>query len=253
MTSLVKPAPGTGGSDRGKVLNLPNLITISRFVLSIVFFVLLGLFDAYYYKLVGDPLPSKAVLLLDVSIAVFILAACTDWVDGYLARKWGLVSTFGRIADPFVDKVFICGSFIFLIPITPLVPAWFVVVLIMREFLVSGLRSFLEARGVAFGAGMGGKLKMLFQSVTVPFVLFYRANHFDSRPWKIIVIVLLVLTILLTVTSTVEYVKRAIRLMRDGDSPPRSPRGDGDLPPRSPRGDGDLPPQSPRGDGDRKT
>ena len=214
MTSLPRLSPGAIDSDRVGIFSLPNLITMSRLGLSLVFFVILGLFDGKYWKYVGEPLPAGGVIILDVSIVVFILAAATDFLDGHLARKWGMLSTFGRIADPFVDKVFICGSFIFLIPITPLVPAWYVVVIITREFLVSGLRSFVESRGVAFGAGLGGKLKMLFQSVTIPFVIFYRANFFDSSALKVFVIILLALSLILTVTSSVEYVQRAVRILR---------------------------------------
>jgi CDP-diacylglycerol--glycerol-3-phosphate 3-phosphatidyltransferase len=182
----------------------------------VVFFVFLGLFDQNFWRYVGQPVPREGVLLLDVAIAVFMLAAASDFLDGYLARKWKMISTFGRIADPFVDKVFICGSFIFLIPISPLVQPWYVVVIIMREFLVSGLRSFLESRGVAFGAGMGGKLKMVFQSVTVPFVLFYRAHFLGSRPLRVTAIILLAATLLLTITSTTSYVRRAVTILRQG-------------------------------------
>jgi CDP-diacylglycerol--glycerol-3-phosphate 3-phosphatidyltransferase len=197
-----------------KVFNLPNQITIARLLLSVVFFVFLGLFDQNFGRYVGQPLPTEGAVLLDVAIAVFVLAAASDFLDGYLARKWKMVSTFGRIADPFVDKVFICGSFVFLIPISPLVQPWFAVVILMREFLVSGLRSFLESRGVAFGAGMGGKLKMVCQSVTIPLVLLYRANLPGSEAMRALVIGFLTGTLLFTVTSTVDYVKRATVLLR---------------------------------------
>jgi CDP-diacylglycerol--glycerol-3-phosphate 3-phosphatidyltransferase len=203
-------------TDWATLFNLPNQLTMARLILSVVFFVLLGVFDMYFWKYVGKSLPSGSwgVLLLNISIAVFILAACSDFLDGYLARKWRMVSTFGRIADPFVDKVFICGSFIFLIPITPLVQAWYVVVIIMREFLVSGMRSFIEARGMAFGAGWSGKLKMVFQSVTIPVVIFYRANFHESRVIWSLVIGLLSLTLFLTVFSCIVYTIRAISLLK---------------------------------------
>ena len=90
------------------------------------------------------------------------------------------------------------------------------VVIIVREFLVSGLRSFIEARGVAFGAGPGGKLKMVFQSATVPIVILYRARFDDSANMRFLVIGLLAATLVLTVTSTVEYVWRAVKLLRNG-------------------------------------
>lgn len=199
----------------GTVFNLPNQITIARLFLSVVFFVLLGLFDQNFgLKVrVGEPLPAGGVLLLDLSIGVFILAAASDFLDGYLARRWKMISTFGRIADPFVDKVFICGSFVLLIPISPLVQPWFVVVIMMREFLVSGLRSFLESRGVEFGAGLGGKLKMVLQSVAIPFVIFHRAHFSHAPTMKYLVIALLGGTLLFTVTSTVGYVRRAVAIL----------------------------------------
>jgi CDP-diacylglycerol---glycerol-3-phosphate 3-phosphatidyltransferase len=222
MTSSPLRSVGPSGKDpvRG-IFTLPNQITISRLFLSLVFFILVALFDQIYgpFRVPFPPIPTGGLIILDISIGVFILAAATDWVDGHLARKWKMVSTFGRIADPFVDKVFICGSFIFLIEISPLVQPWFVVVIVVREFLVSGLRSFLESRGVPFGAGWGGKLKMGFQSITIPFVILYRANFPDSRPLRYLVIALLAATLLLTVTSTVEYVDRAIRLLRSNPEP----------------------------------
>src|ERR1041385_340413 len=170
MTSSPSLFPRSQGTDPlggPPIFNLPNQITIARLILSVVFFVLLALFDQVYgpFKIPFPPLPAGGLALLDVAIGVFILTAATDFLDGYLARKWGMVSAFGRIADPFVDKVFICGSFIFLIAISPLVQPWLVVVIIMREFLVSGLRSFLESRGIPFGAALGGKMKMVVQSI----------------------------------------------------------------------------------------
>ncbi len=231
MTSSPSPSAMKTGEDpaKGALFTLPNQLTIARLLLSVVFFVLLGIFDQKFWKFVGKPLhpdATGAILLLNISIVVFIFAALSDFLDGYLARKWGMVSTFGRIADPFVDKVFICGSFIFLIPISPLVQPWYVVVIIMREFLVSGLRSFLESRGVAFGAGWSGKLKMAFQSMTVPLVIFYRANFFNWQPMKILVISFLSLTLFLTVISSIDYVMRAVGLLTSkvkGNSEPLKP------------------------------
>jgi CDP-diacylglycerol---glycerol-3-phosphate 3-phosphatidyltransferase len=200
---------------RGSIFNIPNQITIARLFISAVFFILLAVFDQVYgpFKVPWPYLPTGGRALLDVSIALFILAAASDFLDGYLARKWRMLSTFGRIADPFVDKVFICGSFVFLIAISPLVQPWLVVIIVVREFMVSGLRSFLESRGVAFGADWGGKLKMGVQCVTVPFVIFHRAHFEYDSAMRVVVIVLLGLTLLLTVSSTVGYVRRAVAIL----------------------------------------
>lgn len=201
-----------------RIWNLPNQLTIARLVLSVVFFVLLAM--ETHGEIRNTIVAGKIRVLLNASIAVFLLAVITDFLDGYLARKWGLVSTFGRIADPFADKIVVCGGFIMLIGVAPrLVEPWFAVVIIFREFLVSGLRSFLESRGVAFGASLSGKLKMTVQSMAIVVVLFHEANiaggPLDSSITWAIPVTLLVLTLILTVASSVGYVQRAIQLIRD--------------------------------------
>ena len=187
--------------------NLPNQITISRLILSLVFFVVIILANIRYFG-------AGRQVALNLSIVLFVLTAATDFLDGYLARKWQLVSTFGRVADPIVDKVFICGSFVLLVETSELVPAWFPVIIISREFLISGIRGFLESCGIAFGAGLSGKLKMGLQSITIPFVLFHEANYQSSATWKWIVIALLAATAFLTLTSSVDYIWRAHRLLK---------------------------------------
>jgi CDP-diacylglycerol--glycerol-3-phosphate 3-phosphatidyltransferase len=131
---------------RPRVFNLPNQLTAARLVLAIVLFVLIDL---------G---------LWVWCVVVFALAAFTDWLDGYLARKHGLSSTLGRVFDPLVDKVLVCGAYIFLLPIegSGLTP-WMVTVVVGRELIITGLRSFLENQGVVFGADWLGKLKMGLQ------------------------------------------------------------------------------------------
>jgi CDP-diacylglycerol--glycerol-3-phosphate 3-phosphatidyltransferase len=131
---------------RPSVFNLPNQLTASRLVLALVLF-----------------------LFIDLSlwvgcIVVFAVAATTDWLDGYLARKQGLVSTLGRNLDPLVDKVLVCGAYIFLLPIQGAgLTAWMVTVVVARELIITGLRSFMENRGASFGADWLGKVKMVLQ------------------------------------------------------------------------------------------
>jgi len=133
---------------RPPVFNLPNQLTAARFVLSLVLF---GLISAQFWLW---------------CLVVFAVAAVTDWLDGYFARKQGLVSTLGRNLDPLVDKVLICGAFIFLLPFgTPegwLLP-WMVTVVVARELIITSLRSFLENSGASFGADWLGKIKMGLQ------------------------------------------------------------------------------------------
>src|SRR5476651_574048 len=128
------------------VFNLPNQLTAARLVLGIILFVLIE----YSWWI--------------PCIFVFALAAVTDWLDGYLARKQGLTSTLGRNLDPLVDKVVICGAFIFLVPVANAgVQAWMVTVVVGRELIITSLRSFLENSGARFGADWLGKIKMVLQ------------------------------------------------------------------------------------------
>ena len=204
-------------SFRETVWNIPNQLTIARLLLSVVFFVLLALETHGTFG-------GESQLILNISLLIFVLAVITDFLDGYLARKWKLTSTFGRIADPFADKIVVCGGFVMLTGVAPeLVEPWFAVVIIFREFLVSGLRSFLESRGVAFGSAWIGKLKMLVQSLTIPVILFYEANLSTISPGTSVVatffywltLALLATTLVLTIASCSGYIQRAVKLIRE--------------------------------------
>lgn len=137
-------------SSSNTILNVPNTITAIRFALSVVVFVLI-------------PLEQFVAALI-----IFVIAASTDWIDGWYARKYGQVTKLGRMFDPFVDKIIICGTFIFLAaePHSGIV-AWMAVVVMGRELLVTAIRSFIEQQGGDFSAQMAGKLKMVFQCVAV--------------------------------------------------------------------------------------
>jgi len=137
-------APGTAVPPM--IWNVPNLFTALRFVLSVVVFVMIPW--GFY----------------STALVVFVIAASTDWVDGYWARRFGQVTRLGRIFDPFVDKIIICGVFIFLASEEGSgIVAWMAVVVVARELLVTALRGFIEQRGGDFSAKMSGKLKMVFQ------------------------------------------------------------------------------------------
>ena len=222
---------GVETTGKQRILQLPNQLTILRLLLALVFFVLLsligqGVFGGDLLGRPGEPASSRS-LVLHIANVLFVLAVSTDFLDGYLARRLGLESTFGRIADPFVDKIIICGGFILLTGISPLVKPWFPVIIVLREFLVSGLRSFLEARGVAFGASWSGKLKMIAQSIAIPAVLLHEAlrgsltavsselqNDLTSVVYWI-ALAMLALTLILTIGSCGAYLRRAAPYLRD--------------------------------------
>jgi CDP-diacylglycerol---glycerol-3-phosphate 3-phosphatidyltransferase len=183
--------------------NLPNQLTMARLVLSVVLF---GLIEFGLYS---------------IGTVVFIVAAATDWLDGYFARKYGMVTMLGRIFDPFVDKVIVCGTFIMLVAVPESratgLQGWMVVVIVGRELLVTALRSFLEQRGSDFSASMAGKLKMVVQCIAAGFGLFYLSYETPGDvpgwlPWVLVVSIWG--AVLITVYSGVGYIRTAIRLLR---------------------------------------
>jgi len=182
------------------VFGLPNQLTTLRLALAVVLFALMS-FKFYVPALV-----------------VFMLAAATDWLDGYLARKYGMITTLGRILDPFADKIVVCGTFILLAAIPEmqkLLPAWMVVVIVGRELLVTALRSFLEQQGQDFSAVMSGKLKMGLQCAAAIAALVYLSYAPGEAPQWVEYTVngSVWAAVLLTVYSGVAYVRTAISLL----------------------------------------
>lgn len=188
-------------------LNLPTQITLARLGLAIIFVGLLSTYDQRnpeYWK-------------LDLAMGLFIVAAATDFLDGFLARKRGEVTPLGRVLDPFVDKVLVCGAFIFLAGkefvgtdgenVTG-VESWMVAVIVGRELLVTGIRSFSESIGHAFGASIVGKIKMWAQCIAVPLILLLLAHSttWASANWADNVRLIAVWgAVIITVASCLHY------------------------------------------------
>ncbi len=199
-------------------LNLPNRITVARLGLAIIFFVLVG---QYSHR---APRP----WLLDLAAATFVVAAISDILDGYIARKRGLVTPFGRILDPLVDKILVCGAFILFVGadfvdaeghnVTE-VRTWMVVVIVGRELLVTGLRGFSESMGKAFGASLHGKIKMWMQSVAAPAILLIIAHEgtwFSVDKAQTMKIALAWLTVVATTVSMGQYLMRSRYILEEG-------------------------------------
>jgi CDP-diacylglycerol--glycerol-3-phosphate 3-phosphatidyltransferase len=182
------------------MLNVPNQLTLARLLLSVLVFIFIGL---HWYL---------------SAIVTFIIAASTDWVDGYYARKYGQVTKLGRIFDPFVDKIIICGSFIYLAaePQSGVVP-WMAVLVVAREMLVTAIRSFIEQTGSDFSATMSGKIKMVLQCVAVVASLGALAYRADAVPswlaWGVFISVWL--AVLSTLQSGAVYVMAAAKSLRE--------------------------------------
>ncbi len=173
--------------------NVPNTLTTSRLALAICVFVLVD-YEQYAWAL-----------------AVFILAAVTDALDGYFARLLNQDTPIGRQLDPLIDKVIVSGCYIYLatIPGTGVMP-WMVTVIVVREMLIQGLRSHLEGQGQPFGARTAGKLKTVVQCLSIGAVLL--ALSFERRPPEALILLRDALTWLavgLTLYSGLVYVKVA--------------------------------------------
>jgi CDP-diacylglycerol---glycerol-3-phosphate 3-phosphatidyltransferase len=186
-----------------QALNLPNCITVSRLVLAFVLFAMISYGGLWIW-----------------STVVFTVAALTDFVDGYLARRYGLVTTLGRILDPFVDKIIVCGAFVFLLAKGDAsgVGPWMVLIVVGREMFITGLRSFLEQQGKDFSASLSGKIKMLSQCFAVgASLLSLDPAVAQSAPWfSVFRDVLLWVAVGFTLVSGLLYVRRAARLLRIG-------------------------------------
>lgn len=225
--------------------HVPNILTVLRVVLAAVFVVVLSRWrvDASPVVMGGGAArtesPPDTTLLL--AMGVFVAAALTDALDGFLARQWRVVSVFGRVMDPFADKVLVLGGFILLAgpaftsrqfpnETFSCVEPWMAVVILARELLVTSLRAAVESRGVSFAATTSGKLKMVLQSLCVPAVLYIMARY-DVRPdWgadsgndgmvgavppaRLLLILIVHLTVIVTAWSAVPYVVRAARALR---------------------------------------
>lgn len=208
--------------------NLPNILTMSRVALAIAFFGILTPWSFDRSPLARGERPDGWLL---IAAAVFILAAITDALDGHLARKWNVVSVFGRIMDPFADKVLVIGAFVYLAgpgfssgghSISGVHP-WMVSLILARELLVTSIRAAFESKGVSFAASWSGKWKMILQSICVPVVLLLPNFAFAHPPptWPQIAIVWA--TVLVTAWSAVPYIQRAMRTSASSSLPGTKP------------------------------
>lgn len=197
-------------------LNVPNQLTLARIVLSIAFFFVLSRYTHV----------APQTIWLHAAFVIFVVAALTDFLDGYLARKHNWVTPLGRVLDPFADKMLICGAFILLagpgfvnrdqVNVTGVAP-WMVVVIVGRELLVTGLRGFNESQGTAFAASLHGKIKMWVQSVAAPTLLIIVAHQgrtFTGAWIQVVKLTLVYLTVIVTALSAIQYLQRSKDALR---------------------------------------
>lgn len=167
-------------------MNLPNKLTVLRVCLVPVFVAFM----------LWDGLGSSAKY---VAVAIFIIASATDWLDGYLARKHNLVTDFGKFMDPIADKLLVCSALICLVENGALA-AWMVIVIIGREFIISGFRLVASDKGVVIAASHWGKFKTVSQMLMVILLILDLGGV-----WNTIANILIWIAIILTVVSLADY------------------------------------------------
>lgn len=190
-------------------MNIPNKITISRIFLIPIFIILIVIpFDWGSFSIGENDLPVNHL----VAAILFLIASFTDWVDGHYARKYNLVTNLGKFLDPLADKLLVSAALICLVELG-LAPAWIVIIIISREFAVTGLRLVAAGEGIVLAAGQMGKLKTTLQIGAAGFLLLH---HF---PFSYIGLpmgtIFLYAAALITVISGVDYFVKNWHVMRD--------------------------------------
>lgn len=178
-------------------MNLPNKLTLFRVILIpfFVFFLLAPYFEEY-----GNY----------IAVAIFIVASITDFLDGKIARKYHLVTNFGKFMDPLADKLLVSSALICLVALNK-IPAWIVIVIIAREFIISGFRLVAADNGVVIAASYWGKFKTAFQMVTVIVLIL----NIPGEVFAVIGTVLIYISLVLTVISLIDYIAKNKDVLKD--------------------------------------
>lgn len=178
-------------------MNLPNKLTTLR-VIMIPFFVFFLLWQN------GENRTFRMIAL-----ALFIIASLTDLLDGKIARKYNLVTNFGKFMDPLADKLLVCSALICLIELNAL-PAWMVIIIISREFIISGFRLIASDNGVVIAASYWGKFKTTFQMVSVVLLIL------DIPALAFVTTICVWIALLLTIVSFVDYIYKNHKILTEG-------------------------------------
>lgn len=178
-------------------MNLPNKLTILR-VIMIPFFVVALLYDG-----------GANQNMRYVAAALFIIASLTDMLDGKIARKYNLVTNFGKFMDPLADKLLVCSALICMIELREL-PAWMVIIIISREFIISGFRLVASDNGVVIAASYWGKFKTTFQMIGVVLLIF------NIPALSTLTTIIVWIALALTVISLVDYIVKNAGVLTEG-------------------------------------
>lgn len=186
-------------------MNLPNKLTIFRVILIVPFVVVLLGGEAGWF---GD----NSLLYGGISLAIFIVASLTDLIDGKIARKYNLVTDFGKFMDPLADKLLVSAAMIALVEMGR-IPAWVVIVIISREFIISGFRLVASDNGVVIAASYWGKFKTTFQMVMVCLMLLDLSEKFAW--YGVLTNLIMWIALILTVVSLVDYLMKNKNVLKE--------------------------------------
>lgn len=191
-------------------MNLPNKLTLLRVVM-IVPFVLCLLASHQKWQFLGG----AADYLEYVALLIFVLASLTDLIDGKIARKYNLVTNFGKFMDPLADKLLVCAAMIVLVEMGR-IPSWVVIVIISREFIISGFRLIASDNGVVIAASYWGKFKTTFQMIMICMMIVMEAPVFAGVPaFAGITYGVMWIALVLTVVSLIDYLVKNRSVLKD--------------------------------------
>ena len=178
-------------------MNLPNKLRTLRVIMIpfFVFFLLWQNGENYTFRM--------------IALALFIIASLTDLLDGKIARKYNLVTNFGKFMDPLADKLLVCSALICLIELNAL-PAWMVIIIISREFIISGFRLIASDNGVVIAASYWGKFKTTFQMVSVVLLIL------DIPALAFVTTICVWIALVLTIVSLVDYIYKNHKILTEG-------------------------------------
>lgn len=191
-------------------MNLPNKLTIFRMVLIVPFVVLL-LGNHYHWNWFHLIFGETSKYVDFIALAIFVIASLTDLADGKIARKYNLVTNFGKFMDPLADKLLVCSALIALIELDR-IPSWVVIIIIAREFIISGFRLVASDNGVVIAASYWGKFKTTFQMIMVCLMIA------DIAVLQILTDISMWIALVLTVVSLLDYLWKNKDVMKDSNS-----------------------------------